>query len=38
MLLDLVVARYAQVDAALAYEGRDVGGGEEDQSDGQVLD
>lgn len=38
MLLHLVVARDAQVDAALADEGRDVGCGQEDQGDGQVLD
>jgi hypothetical protein len=38
VLLHLVVARDAQVDAALADEGGDVGGGEEDEGDGQVLD
>jgi hypothetical protein len=38
VLLHLVVARDAQVDAALADKGGDVGGGEEDEGDGQVLD
>ena len=38
MLGDLVTASDTQVDAALADEGGDVGGGEEDQGDGQVLD
>lgn len=38
MLLDLVGARDAQVDAALADKGRDVGGGQEDEGYGEVLD
>jgi hypothetical protein len=38
VLLHLVVARYAEVDAALADKGRDVGRGQEDEGDGQVLD
>lgn len=38
VLLDLVKARDAQVDLALADKGWDVRGGEEDESDGQVLD
>lgn len=38
VLLHLVVARDAQVDLALADEGRDVRRGEEDERDGQVLD
>lgn len=38
VLLDLVVAGDADVDAALADEGGDVGGREEDESDGEVLD
>lgn len=38
VLLHLVVARDAQVDLALADKGRDVGRGEEDERDGQVLD
>ena len=38
VLLHLVVARDAQVDAALADKGGDIGGGEEYEGDGQVLD
>jgi hypothetical protein len=38
VLGDLVAASDAQVDAALADEGRDVCGGQEDQRDRQVLD
>lgn len=38
VLLDLVIARDAEVDAALADEGGDVGRGEEDEGDGEVLD
>lgn len=38
MLGDLVAARDAEVYAALADEGRDVGCGKEDERDGQVLD
>lgn len=38
VLLHLVVARDAQVDLALADKGGDVGRGEEDERDGQVLD
>lgn len=38
MLGDLVAASNTQVDAALAHEGRDVGGGQEDECDRQVLD
>lgn len=37
MLGNLVAASNTQVDAALADEGWDVSGGQEDQSDGQVL-
>lgn len=36
--LDLVVAGDAEVDAALADKGRDIGGGEEDEGNGEVLD
>lgn len=38
MLGDLVVACYAEVDAALADDGGDVGRGEEDERDGQAGD
>ena len=38
VLGDLVATRDAQVHAAFADERRDVGCGEEDQGDGQVLD
>lgn len=38
MLGDLVPARDADVDAAFTDEGRDVGRGEEDERDGEVLD
>lgn len=38
MLGDLVPAGDTQVDPAFADEGRDVGGGEEDEGDGVVLD
>lgn len=38
VLLDLVAACDAQVNAALADEGGDVRGGEEDEGEGQVLD
>lgn len=38
MLSDLVTTGDTQVDTALADEGRDVSGGQEDQGDGQVLD
>jgi len=38
MLGDLVAARDAQIDASFADEGGDVGGGQEDQGDGEVLD
>lgn len=38
ILLHLVVARDAQVHLPLAYKGRDVGGREEDERDGEVLD
>lgn len=38
VLLDLIPARYAEVDAALADKGRDVGGGQEDEGNGEVLD
>ena len=38
VLLDLVVAGDAQIHLALAHKRRDVGGGEEDQRDGEVLD
>lgn len=38
VLGDLVAAGNAEVDAALADEGRNVGGGQEDERDGQVLD
>lgn len=36
--LDLVVAGNTQIDATLADKGRDIGGGEEDEGDGEVLD
>jgi hypothetical protein len=35
---DLVTTGDTEVDAAFADEGRDVGGGQEDQRDGQILD
>lgn len=38
MFLDLVPACDSEVDLALANEGGDIGGGEEDESDGEVLD
>lgn len=38
VFLHLVVACDAQVDLALAYKGGNVGGGEEDEGDGEVLD
>lgn len=38
VLGDLVAASDTQIDAAFADEGRDVGGGQEDQRNGQVLD
>lgn len=38
VLLYLVIARDAEIDLALAHEGRDVGGGEEDEGDWEVLD
>lgn len=38
MLGDLVAASDSEIDAAFANEGRNVGGGQEDQRDGQVLD
>ena len=38
VLLDLVPSRDSQVDPTLANKGRDVGGGEEDEGNGQVLD
>jgi hypothetical protein len=38
VLLDLVVAGDAQVDAALSNEGGYVGSGQEDEGDGEVLD
>ena len=38
VLVDLVSACDAEVDAAFADEGGDVGRGEEDESDGVVLD
>lgn len=38
MLRDLIPARDAQVDFALSDEGGDVGGGEEDEGDWEVLD
>lgn len=38
VLLDLVVACDTQVDLALTHKGWDVGGGEEDECDGEVLD
>jgi hypothetical protein len=37
MLLDLVAACDTQIDAALANEGGDVGGREEDERERQVL-
>lgn len=38
MLGDLVTAGDTDVDAALADEGGDVGGGQEDQGDREILD
>lgn len=38
VLLDLVMACDAQVDLTLANKGGNIGGGQEDQSDGEVLD
>lgn len=38
IFLDLVPASDAEVDTALADESRDIGGGEENQGDGEVLD
>lgn len=38
MLLDLVAASDAQVDAALADEGGDISGGQEDEREREVLD
>lgn len=38
MLSDLVRACNSQVHAAFADDGRDLGGGEEDEGDGVVLD
>jgi hypothetical protein len=38
VLGDLVAAGDTKVNAALADEGWDVGGGQEDQRNGQVLD
>jgi hypothetical protein len=38
VLGDLVAAGDTKVDTALANEGWDVGGGQENESDGQVLD
>ena len=38
VLLNLVVASDTEVDTALTDEGGDIGSGEEDESDGEVLD
>ena len=38
MLGDLVAACDSDVDAAFTDEGRDIGGGKEDEGDGEVLD
>lgn len=38
MLGDLVAACDAQIDSTFAYKRRDIRGGQENQSDGQVLD
>jgi hypothetical protein len=38
VLLYLVPASDAEIDTALANKGRDIGGGEEDESDWEVLD
>lgn len=38
MFCDLVAAGDTKVDAALSDEGWDIGGGQEDEGDGQVLD
>lgn len=38
VLGDLVAAGDSQVDATLTHKGRDVGGGQEDEGNGQVLD
>ena len=37
MLGDLVATGNTEIDAAFAYEGWDIGGGEEDKSDRMVL-
>ena len=38
MLLHLVQTGDAQIDSALADEGRDIGGGKKDEGDREVLD
>lgn len=38
MLGDLVTAGDTQIDASLSNEGGNVGGGQEDERDGEVLD
>jgi len=38
VLGDLVAAGYTKIDASLTHEGRDIGGGEEDQRKREVLD
>lgn len=38
VLLDLVAASDSKVDTTLTNEGRDIGGGEEDEREGKVLD
>jgi hypothetical protein len=38
MFLDLVVTCDAEINTAFAHKGRDVGGREEDEGDGEVLD
>ena len=38
VLFNLVLPGDAQVNAPLAHEGWDIGGGQEDEGDGEVLD
>jgi hypothetical protein len=38
MFFDLIPARNAQIDAALADKGGNIGGGEEYEGNGKVLD
>ena len=38
MFLNLIPTSDTNVDTSLTNEGRDIGGGKEDEGDGQVLD